>query len=244
MEFPQYISVPQRTTSVVGLVDKDNTGKEKGVFIDGKGYIAEDQSIWIYSGSGKPKNANAYPYFWLNEDGVKEFSDPSPLIRAAYSVEKLKDMSVVTIINNTEPNKPLFDEQEINDMNAAAAVYVPIINQTDDFLKKIVKTVIIAKGIDINRLKSKTDEKYILPNMVAALKNTTKMSVVYFCCWMNLLGCYFEFTIFDNGEDTIDPLKYPVVYQSSRDAICTLVNGELVDFETEKYMEDEDNEDE
>lgn len=240
MEFPQYISVPQRTTSVVGYVDKDNTEKEKGVFIDGKGYIAEDQSIWIYSGGGEPKNKNQYPYFWLNKDGVKEFSDPDPLIRSAYSMEHLKDMSVVSIIENTDPNTPLFDEQEIEDMNAAAEVYIPIINQNDDFLKKIVKTAIIVKGIDINRLKSKTDEKYILPNMKAALQGKTKMSVVYFCCWMNLLGLHFEFTVIDNGEDTTNPLKNPLVYQSSRDALCTLVNGELIDFETEKYMEEKE----
>ena len=40
MKFPQYVSTSQRTVSVVGMVDKSNTEeKEKGVFIDQKGYI-------------------------------------------------------------------------------------------------------------------------------------------------------------------------------------------------------------
>ena len=108
--------------------------------------------------------------------------------------------------------------------------------------QKIVKTTIIEKGIDINRLKGKTDEKYILPNMKAALQNKTKMSVVYFMCWMNLLGCDFEVTILDSGEDKNDPLKVPLVYQSYRDGISNLVDGELVDIDTGKYIKEEDDE--
>ena len=102
------------------------------------------------------------------------------------------DISLVNIIEKTKPNEVLYDEQEIQDMNSAASFYVPIINDSDDFLKKIVKNTIIAKGIDINRLKGKTDQKYVLPNMKAALENKTKMSVIYFCCWMELLGCDFQ----------------------------------------------------
>lgn len=243
MKFPQYVSTSERTVSVVGMVDKNNEEKETGVFQDGKGYIDEDQSIWIYCGSGKPKNKNAYPYFWLNEEGKKEFSDPPEIIRKAYSVENMVDMSLVNIVDRTEPGEKLFNEEEINDMNAAAAFYVPIINESDDFLKKIVKTTIIEKGIDINRLKGRTDEKYILPNMKAALQNKTKMSVIYFTCWMNLLGCDFEVNILDSGEDKNDPLKSPLVYQSYRDSVSSLVNGELVDINTGKYIkEDEDDE--
>lgn len=228
MEFPQYISVPQRTTSVVGYVDKGNEGKDTTKFVDGKGYIDEDQFIWIYSGGGEPKNKNQYPYFWL-EDGVKKFSDPPKLIKTAYSVDNIKDMGIATIINNTEPNKPLFDEKEIADMNAASATYTPIFYASDDFLKKLVKYTILVKGIDINRLKNKTGEKYILNNMKQALSNKTKMSVMYFYQWMNLLGCEFEMTILDSGEDTIDPLKNPLIYQSNKDRVCTIVNGELID---------------
>ena len=244
MKFPQYVSTSQRTVSVVGMVDKNNTEeKEKGVFIDQKGYIDEDQNIWIFSGEGKPKNANAYPYFWFNKEGKKEFSEPSELIRKAFSTENMKDMSVVSIVENTEANVPLFDEQEIVDINSASAVYIPIINENDDFLKKIVKTVIIQKGVDINKLKSKTEEKYILPNMKAALQNTTKMSVNYFTLWMDLLGCTFEFIIQNDGDNTQDQLKNPVIYQSDRACIGEIVNGNIVDINTAKYMKkDEDDE--
>lgn len=233
MTFPQYISTSERTVSVVGMIDKET--KEGDApdtpekYQDGKGYIDEDEKIWIFSIKGKPKNANEYPYFWFNDEGKKEFSDPPELIRKAYSTEYMVDMSLVNIVDTTKPGEVLYNEEELNDMNAAAAVYTPVIYDYDDFLKKIVKTTIIEKGIDINRLKCKTGEKYILPNMKAALQNKTKMSVVYFNSWMNLLGCDFEITILDNNTDTTDRLKNPLVYQSYRDKTSKLVNGELVD---------------
>lgn len=244
MKFPQYVSTNERTVSVVGMIDKEKEEENKNIYQDGKGYIDEDQSIWIYC-SGEPKNKNQYPYFWINDENKKEFSDPPEIIRKAFSVENMTDMSLLTIIDKTEPGEKLFDEDELNDMNAAAAFYVPIINENDDFLKKIVKTTIIQKGIDINRLKGRTDEKYILPNMKAALQNKTKMSVIYFMCWMNLLNCDFEITISDNGDKN-DPLKKPIVYQSYHDNISEIgPNNELTEINIQQYTkheEDEENE--
>ena len=234
LKFPQYISTTERTISVIGIIDKEKFEKEENKelyitnsFVPGKGYIAEDDSIWIFC-EAKPKNNNAYPYFWYDaENETLVYSDPPEIIRNAYSVDNLKDISLVNIIERTKENEVLFNEEEINDLNAAAAFYVPVISEQDDFLKRIVKYTIIEKGVDINKLKSKTDEKYILPNMKAALQNKTKMSVIYFLCWMNLLGCDFEINIFDNGTDKRDELKNPIIYQSYNDNIGKLVNNEI-----------------
>lgn len=226
MKFPQYVSTNERTVSVVGMIDKEDT--TSSVFQDGKGYIDEDEQIWIFCGEGKPKNANEYPYFWLNEDGSKEFSEPAEITLNAYNTSNMKDMSLATIIETTQENEELFNEEEINDMNAAAAFFVPIINESDDFLKKIVKSTIIKKGIDINRLKAKTEEKYILPNMKAALVSTTRMSVTYFLCWMELLGCQFNIIVADNGMDTVDNLKHELIYDSDIDSVYQEIKGEKI----------------
>jgi hypothetical protein len=244
MKFPQYVSTNERTVSVVNMINKDDDNeKAKGVYIDGKGYIDEDEHIWIYCGAGKPKNPNEYPYFWINEEGKKEFSNPSEVMRKAFSVTNMKDMSLLSIINNTNENEELFDEEAISDMNTAAAFYVPRINESDDFLKRTIKTIIIKKGVDINKLKSKTGEKYILPNMKAALENSTKMSVKYFCQWIELLGCDFELTIFDSGDDKVDPLRTPEVYSSRTNKMYDSVNGELIESNTGNISSEEDDED-
>jgi hypothetical protein len=227
MKFPQYLSTSTRTVSVVGMVDKEGND-ETGVFQDGKGYIDEDEQIWIFSGSGKPKNANEYPYFWLDEDGKKVFSEPQDITLKAYNTENMVDMSLVNIIDTTEEGEELFNEEEINDMNAAAAFFVPIIHDSDDFLKKLVKSTIIKKGIDINRLKAKTGAKYQLPNMKAALTSDTKMSVNYFNNWMELLGCNYDIIITDSGEDRQDPLKHEVYFSSVTSSTTEFVNGEMI----------------
>ena len=181
--FPQYINTTERTVSVNGMI-KENDSKSD--YEDGKGYINSNDEIWIYVNKKPPKNAiNAYPYFWFNKDGIKEYSEPSVLMKNVFKVDSLQDISVLNIINTTDPNEQLYNEAEILDINASANFYIPIINKDDDFLKKIVKIIIIEKGIDINRLKSKTEMPYILPNMKTALQNKTKMSVSYFTAWIN-----------------------------------------------------------
>ena len=130
LKFPQYISTTERTISVIGIIDKEKFEKEEDKknyvnvnFTHGKGYIAEDESIWIWCDK-KPMNKNAYPYFWYNEEEDKlEFSDPPELMRAAYNVENMKDISLVNIIETTKENEELFNEEEINDLNAAAGFF-------------------------------------------------------------------------------------------------------------------------
>lgn len=240
IKFPQYISTNKRTVSVVGVLE-DKEELHTSDYIEGKGYIDKDGFIWIYC-DHKPRNANEYPYFWIVANKACQ-SDPSPVVKAAYSQDNMQDLSIVSIVDNTAPGEKLYNEKEIEDMNSSSAFYVPIVNDTDDFLKKVVKNTIIEKGIDINRLKGKTDEKYILPNMKAALQNKTKMSVLYFCYWMNLLGCNFEITVSDDGSDNNDPLKYPIVYQSYRDNVSKIVNGDIIDITPSKEsVVDEDSE--
>lgn len=219
MNFPLYLSTKDITITVKGAMRRENNEKENGVFLDGKGYLDENNIVWIYSGDGKPINANKYPYFWLNSNGEKEFSNPLPETLDEFSGGNLVDASLLTIVNNTKEGEELYNEQAINDMNSAAAIYVPIINDNDDFLKKVIKNVIIEKNIDISRLKYKMGAKYGLPNMKAALQNKTKMSVNYFLSWAELLGIDFTIAIEDNGTDTIDPLKEPLFYVSSKDQV-------------------------
>lgn len=222
--------------------EKENLKRRKVEYIDGKGYVDENEQIWIFCSEGKPKNHNSYPYFWLDEDGKKVFSDPPELVKKAYCVDRMVDLSVRRIVEATEPGEQLYNEKEINDMNAAAAFFVPTFREDDDFLKKIVKTTILEKGIDINRLKNKTEEKYQLPNMKSALENMTKMSVIYFYSWMDLLGCDFEITIIDRGDDKTDPLKYPLVFQSYSGKVGKLIDGDIQEIPPSKFIKSKDDE--
>lgn len=222
---------------------KEDLERRKVTYQDGKGYVDEDEHIWIFCSAGKPKNHNAYPYFWLDENGDKVFSDPPELIRKAYCVDRMVDLSLIKILEETVPGEQLYDEEELNDINASSGFFIPTFKENDDFLKKVVKTTILQKGININRLKSKTEEKYQLPNMKSALQHNTKMSVIYFCSWMELLGCDFEITVIDNGRDGTDPLKYPLVFQSYTDRVSEVVNGEVKPIPPSKFLQSKEEDD-
>lgn len=236
IKFPQYVSGNARAVSVVGYITDTNFNYEEG-----KGYLDDDGYVWIFCKNGKPKNSDEYPYFWIEDENIM-YSIPDDEIRDKFNIDNMIDISLVNIIEKTKPNEVLYDEQEIQDMNSAASFYVPIINDSDDFLKKIVKNTIITKGIDINRLKGKTDQKYVLPNMKAALENKTKMSVIYFCCWMELLGCDFQIDIIDNGLDSANKLKTDLIYTSNTDKVYKSINGDLVECINKNTEGGDDNE--
>lgn len=236
IKFPQYVSGNARAVSVVGYITDTEFNYE-----DGKGYLDDSGYVWIFCKNGKPKNSDEYPYFWIEDENIM-YSIPDDEIRDKFNIDNMIDISLVNIIEKTKPNEVLYDEQEIQDMNSAASFYVPIINDSDDFLKKIVKNTIITKGIDINRLKGKTDQKYVLPNMKAALENKTKMSVIYFCCWMELLGCDFQIDIIDNGLDSTNKLKTDLIYTSNTDKVYKSINGDLVECINKNTEGGDDNE--
>lgn len=203
IKFPQYISTSQKTVRVVGAITSD---KNINDYKNGKGYIRDDKSIWIYC-EQKPNREikNTYPYFWFNEKGEMEFSNPTPIMRNIYQISSLKDISVATIIDNTGEDENFYNEKELLDISSATSVYVPYIRNGDDPWKILIKLAILMKGIDINRLKSKTNLPYQIPNMRTALTKNTKMSVKYFEDWMNLLQCEYEITINDKNTDPGKP---------------------------------------
>ena len=211
---PQYISTVDKSITVAGLID----GIDKK-YTDGKGYIDEDGYIWIFSKKGKPKLDNPYPYFWISDNKL-EYSNPSETIKEDYNASKMKDLNIVNIIDKTNEGEELLDDEFISSMNSSSSFYVPVINDNDDFLKKLVKYTIIKKNKDINALKYKTDKKYVLANMRAALENSTKMSVKYFQCWMELLGCSYHLEIRDSANDTsVQKLKEPIEYDSESNRV-------------------------
>lgn len=218
-KFPLYVSTNdgEKTIRCVNWLDLDEDGKLPSHinYEVNRGYLnLDDDTVWIYAGKNKPHNYDQYPYFWGDKGEVPHFSEPTEESKEAFKEENLRDVSVKVIEENLEDGEELYNEQEINDINNSQAVYIPLIKEKDDFLKKLVKQAIINKKIDLARLKYKTQEKYILPNMKAALDNDTKMSVVYFGHWCELLGLDFRIAVYDNGMDSRDQLKYPLTYSS------------------------------
>lgn len=213
--FPLYIATRDATYTVRGMI-----GDEDIEYVEGKGYIADDGYAYIYKTS-RPKKSMRVPIFYFdeNENPVLVRSGNFSDIGYKFKAENLVDLSPIKIIETANPDEILFDPEVISDMIDAVSIYKPIINDDDDGLKKLVKAIIRSKDIDLNRLKSKMDKKYMLSNLRQALTSKTKMSITNFNIWAEVLGVDYIIIARDNNTDPFNPLPNPIVYVSKRDAI-------------------------
>ena len=217
MNFPQYLISEEKIFTVLGEIEDDNTR-----YKNHKGYICGDK-IYIYV-EGKPEDKEA-PYFWI-EDGKINYSEPKDKIKDKFNVDKLQDLSTKKIIDSSHEDDVLYDEEVLNDMNSANSSFEPKINEEDDFLKKVIKTALIEKGINLKRLQKLFPKKHGLSNLKSSLMNKTKMSPLMYGIWIEILGLDFELTVYDNGTDIINPLKNSVTYISNENRIIVNKDGE------------------
>ena len=232
--YPLYLRTEDRIIEVVGELPTLNILSDDGVMKEGepdiplipyKGYVI-DGYVYMHSESINDETNYAVPWVTITEHDESDYSQITRVTRPLakedmeeFSVEHLTPMDVVSISDSLVEGEKLYNEEAINDMNMAASVFIPVMNETDDFLKKVVKQTIINKNIDINRLKSCMSKNYGLSNMKQALIGKTRMSTTNFIMWAELLGIDFEVIVKDNGRDNISPLKHPLVYDSYSDSV-------------------------
>ena len=210
INFPTYLPSEDRIIEVLGYLPE-----EPQELIKGKGYILND-SIYAYVDNPDDVVTRNYPIVWIqhSEPSVWRTWEPEDM-----GLFKIKNLFPMDVDEQLVDGEKLYSEEAINDMNMATSVFIPIINEEDDFLKKIVKQAIIEKKTDINRLKSCMSKKHGLSNMRTALVGKTRMSVTNFMQWAELLGFNFELTVTDNGRDTISPLKDSLTYSNTTDTV-------------------------
>ena len=223
MTFPRYLEIKtkkndsiERVISVLGYLFIDDPDPRK--FMDSKGYIDDKGYVWIYQKKKPTRNKNKFPYFWIS-NGKFKYSHPSDEVKEKFDVRNTIILDLNHIAEVTSDSDIMYDEQAVMDMNNASSKYTPVIKPDDDYLKRIIKTAILLKNIDISRIKCKMENQYNLMNMKQALEKTTKMSVVYFAKWCEILGLDFTIIMDDNHTDKIDPLHQSIIYNSATDRI-------------------------
>lgn len=186
---------------------------------DNRAYIDKDTGrIYICSKNKKPYH-NDVPILKIRNDEITKIDSTLPEVNEYFVIKNCNSYSFGEILEKSRSQVELYDETALADMNAATSVFVPVINPTDDALKKIIKQTIISKNIDINRLKHRMPQKYGITNLKSALVGTTKMSITSFNIWCELLGVNYTITISDSGSDIINPLEKSLIYTSTKDVI-------------------------
>lgn len=95
-------------------------------------------------------------------------------------------------------------------------VFRPEETDTDDILKRMIKRVLKAKGVDIDAYKSRFADKNALFNFKQVIKGNGKLSMLLFERGCNALNLKYTITVEEIDMDhTIgDPLKRPIVLSS------------------------------
>lgn len=197
LKFPLYLNYKDDVFAIMGKIDTDVSYQHR------RGYLDSQDRIWIFSNE-KPKSGSI-PTFWY-EDGALQYSSIRSDLSDEFKVDKLKDYSTISLVESVKPGENLYDEDLKSSINASRQIYRPVINETDDFLKKAIKQAIITKEVDIRQYGKKVTSKYQLSNLRTSLENKTKMSTQSFLTWCEILGLRFDLTIIDDGNDPYSPM--------------------------------------
>lgn len=207
------------STLVIVLEDEDEYYKVD-LYIEGKklkkdtAYINGDY-VYIYCGKMPDDETSIKSGRVYKKGDEYVFIKPSKELREKYSIDRVYELSTSAIFDLVESDKSAFVQPEdIETINNNSEIYVPTIKDTDDFLKYIVKKMIIDKKINLRSYKGRFSNEYALNNMKSGLNKSTKMTVPNFTKWAEVLGVDWELSVWDNGSDTVNPLPNKITISS------------------------------
>lgn len=100
-------------------------------------------------------------------------------------------------------------------------VFIPELYSTDDALTRIMKQMIIHKKLVPSECRATFKTDYSFDNMRSALTGATaNMTITKFLAWCDLLNCKWQFTVEDNGTDTMNPLHEVLQITSEENLTC------------------------
>lgn len=217
------ITVNDNTWMVAGYI-KDHT--ESMDFEDRTGYVDDEDNVHIFLLN--PDVHDCIPWFTI-KDGELVYNNGSRFISDQFKADNVENMGIDKISEESEGIDKLYDDDMKSDMLSASSKYIPEVKDGDDFLKKLIKMIIIEKDTDVHRYKAIADTPHKISNYIQALQNTTKMNPNVFNDWSFYLGFNFKIIVEDNNGDPKCPLKNRIIYDSETNKITVECEGEEKD---------------
>lgn len=186
--------------------------------IEGLGYINRD---FVYIYKGEAKRSKLLPGLYTKTKETKKGNVEKEFIfvgdeedgKFVFGLDKVVVLDINKIFENLNKEPESFmTTEDLESVSIDREVFVPIIRESDDFLKCAIKKAIIAKKINVKqKYKNKFSEPYQLTNRVHQLKDKTKMSTLYFMDWVELLDLDWKLILSDNGNDPANPIGEDIV---------------------------------
>ena len=170
---------------------------------------------YYYLFKGKvPENGN------IEEPGIYiDRQTNEPLLAVPSTDEEKKKYSYNDKICSTSANEIIDKinrkEVEVFIMPESSKAYCPEITEDDDILKRLMKKIIIDKGIDIDRFKTRFVDKNALFNFKQVLKGTNRLSMLLFDRGLEAFNLKYTIIVSEGpGSPIAAPLAEPLIVSS------------------------------
>ena len=170
---------------------------------------------YYYLFKGKvPENGN------IEEPGIYiDRQTNEPLLAVPSTDEEKKKYSYNDKICSTSANEIIDKinrkEVEVFIMPESSKAYCPEITEDDDILKRLMKKIIIDKGIDIDRFKTRFVDKNALFNFKQVLKGTNRVSMLLFDRGLEAFNLKYTIIVSEGpGSPIAAPLAEPLIVSS------------------------------
>ena len=170
---------------------------------------------YYYLFKGKvPENGN------IEEPGIYiDRQTNEPLLAVPSTDEEKKKYSYNDKICSTSANEIIDKinrkEVEVFIMPESSKAYCPEITEDDDILKRLMKKIIIDKGIDIDRFKTRFIDKNALFNFKQVLKGTNRLSMLLFDRGIEAFNLKYTIIVSEGpGSPIAAPLAEPLIVSS------------------------------
>lgn len=175
--------------------EKDKLEKDSAYIHDGRCYI--------YGGKLPEKPKSGHFYKVPGKDKLTFI----PAIDDTNKVEYIRDTKKIKREMMERDNmKEIKDEIDISDLH----VFAPPVKTTDDYLKKIVKLILIDLQIDLRQYRNKFAKEYDITNLKASVTKDAPMTMKYFLRWMEVLDCEAYIEIQSKPNGALNKLSEPV----------------------------------
>ena len=224
IDFPRTIFMLGKTLTCDGYFEDF----EKEELIENNIYIF-DECLWMYK-KILPSARQNFPIISFNEDNE---------IVAKPSILKEETIEAYDIIVNNRLAKIVEQTTEDMDFNkdlstippaSSSAIYMPEIKESDDFLKKLIKTIFRIKKVSTSRYRKRLSKAYAFSNLFQGLNGDTKISTIVWQTWIEILGIDAIIILKDSGGDQADPINDYLVYKSRNDTISQVPKDKINEF--------------
>lgn len=155
--------------------------------------VSDDPYIYIYRGKFKKSDIKIPGSIYKKASGDFMTTDHDPQLAEKYHLSRCQELSKEIIAAklkdpNLKINQLTPDLLETTD----GEIFAPQIRETDDILKRVIKTTLQNMRINIKSLKNKFSNDYDLNNLKSQLVKEGAMSSKYFIRWAEILDINIE----------------------------------------------------